>query len=154
VASVLALMVVLMAVTPGSQADAPAQDCCGPCEFRACVGPVESELAKYLMDSSSELFFGTVISEELAPCCDRRADVTFRVLRRWKGSDAAQIRIRTPACTQIYAFALQGQYLVSAIASAGEPPVLNRCYAPLEGEGAAYPIMSELDKVTSGARHP
>jgi len=76
--------------------------CCGPCICDGC-NVYDDELkdtkelldTKYLLDTSSQLFFGTVVSQELLACCDSRADVTFSVLRRWKGSDTQRILIRT-----------------------------------------------------------
>jgi len=153
VVSQLALVVMLLAV-PDKQVETPAQSCCGPCVCGICQQLAEPELAQYLMDNSSELFFGTVVAEELVACCDRRADITFKVIRRWKGAEQPQVRVRTESCTQIYPFVLGREYLVSASSRGGDPVEVLRCHPPIEGLGTAYPTISALDKIAQGSHQP
>jgi hypothetical protein len=118
------LFALTLAVASRGQAEAPAKNCCGPCICVGCVQLAGPELARHLLDTSSELFFGTVIAEELLTCCDSRAQITFNVIRRWKGADTPQVRIRTLSCTEIYPFVLGRQYLVSASSEGGDPALL------------------------------
>lgn len=138
----------VLLVSSYAQAESQARSCCGPCVCVLCNGGPEEDAGKYLLAHSSELFFGTVVAEELLPCCDdRRADVTFKVIRRWKGAEAPQVVVRTQSCTEIYPFILGHSYLISTSAGDGEakPPVLARCFQPLEA-AAAHATMAKLDK--------
>ncbi len=134
------------------QAEDPAPGCCGPCICVFCVQPPLPELAQRLMSSSSELFFGTVVAEQLVSCCDSRAEVTFRVLRRWQGADVPQVHIRTQSCTAIFPFLLGRQYLVAAGKGGEDIAVIDKCFVPIEGEGAAHSTMAALDKLSRDGR--
>jgi hypothetical protein len=125
----------LVIASASVRAESPATGCCGPCEMKTCVDLHPEEPGTARLEQSSELFFGSVVAAEVLTCCenDPRADVTFKVTRRWKGADTPRVTVRTRACTGIYPFALGRDYLVSA---EGTPPVLSGCYPPLEGTAA------------------
>src|SRR6185436_19257581 len=151
--SQLMLAAALLAAAP-SEAQ-PKEECCPcVCRNRACIRLPDREQAEYLLSSSSELFLGTVVAEELA-CCDSRGDITFQVERRWKGANAPQVRVRTPCCTEIYPFALGRQYLISATSQQGGGPAeMDLCVPPIEGLGTAYPMISALDEATRAKPQP
>jgi hypothetical protein len=136
---------VLLVASVSVRVEAQEQDCCGPCDFKACVGGVDENAKR-----SSELFFGTVVAEELLACCDSRADVTFKVIRRWKGAEIPRVVIRTEACAGLYPFALGRNYLVFA---SGTPPLLSRCFPPHEGT-AADQAMAKLDSLREATGGP
>jgi hypothetical protein len=129
---------------PGGQ-----RTCCGPCVEHACIPLPEPKIGESLSNSSSDVFLGTVIAQELAACCDERADVTFKVLRRWRGAETPTFRIRTPSCTDHSSLVLGRTYLVSAIPVKDEPPGPTPCFWPIE-EDAARPVMAQLDNLHAG----
>ena len=136
-----------------SNVGAQEPNCCGPCICSVCAKFDDERMAaKWLLDESSELFFGTVIAQELLSCCDSRAAITFRVLRRWKGAEPEVLLVRTPWCMS-FSINLGSHYLVSAISRPGEPPILNDCYLPVE-RAASHSIMSQLDKIRGGESPP
>jgi hypothetical protein len=136
--------VALLLVYVSVRVQAQSTSCCGLCEMTTCVDLHPEEPGRARLEQSSELFFGSVVAAEVLTCCenDPRADVTFKVTRRWKGADTPRVVVRTRACTEIYPFALGRNYLVSAT---GTPPVLSICFPPLEGT-AAEQVLGQLDK--------
>ena len=134
----------LLFASASVQAESRATGCCGPCDCKVCVGGLEENATR-----SSEVFFGTVVAAEVLNCCDvdPRADVTFKVIRRWKGAETPRVVIRTGACTGIYPFTLGRNYLVLA---EGTPPILSACFPPIEGEAGERAI-ANLDKPNPAA---
>jgi hypothetical protein len=116
------------------------RSCCGPCVEHVCAEVPEPQRGESLSSSSSDVFLGTVVAQELASCCDERAEVTFKVLRRWKGAETPTFRIRTPSCTA-NSLVLGRTYLVAATAMENEPPRPTPCRWPIE-ETAARPVMA------------
>src|SRR5262245_32188487 len=119
----------MQAVHPESQTPS----CCGECIDNICIQRSDSDTAKNLLSTSSELFFGTVVAQELVSCCNNRADVTFVVDHRWKGAETPRVVIRTWSCSELYPFVLGRKYLISATAPEydGGPAVLQHCLVPL-----------------------
>jgi hypothetical protein len=143
----------ILVILAGPQLSEPR--CCGPCICDGCnVYEDESMSAKQLVTTSSDLFSGTVVSQGLLECCDTRAEVTFAVLRRWKGADSPRIIIRTAPCKGIYPLLLGHTYLVSALRGPeNEPPLFNHCNPPVEAS-AAYSTMRTLDQIRDTTTHP
>ena len=138
------LTLTLLPVHPEAQAPS----CCGECIDNMCIQWSDSDAARYLLRTSSELFFGTVVAQELVTCCEHRADVTFMDDLRWKGAEKPRLVVRTWSCSELYPFVLGHKYLISAkpAESAGGPAVLQHCYVPLDG-AAAVRVNVELRKL-------
>ncbi len=136
-----------------------------PCGLEICIDGswcpslMQDSPSKDLLDSSDELFFGTVVRQELV-CYEQgdqhvshgRADITFDVIHRWKGSQVQRVTVRTPPCTQLYPLVLGRNYLVRALPLfKDEPPLL--CGMPLDG-AAARSLVVELEKMSGGHAKP
>ena len=144
--SVIALVVLsAMGISP---VRSNATDCCGPCIdslSNRSFSKVEDmpQLAEY----APILFVGMVVKAETLECCDRFADVTFRVKKVWKGSGLTTPTVRTGAgCARPFPFAIGQEYLVAATGAGGREGVLflDLAFTPL-GVSAAQQHIQALD---------
>jgi hypothetical protein len=74
-----------------------------------------------LAERAPLLFIGMVVRAETLACCERFADVTFRVKKAWKGVGLTSVTLRTGAgCGRPFPFAIGREYLVAAVDSADQ----------------------------------
>lgn len=119
-------------------------DCCGGCGDTFCNRLEDVEKIPQLVQASSHLFYGMAVRAETLSCCDRFADVTFRVANRWKGPAVPEVTVRTGGgCAKPFPFAVGRNYLVSAngAGSKERPATLNDCFfSPLDEDHASRHI--------------
>src|SRR5262245_12964544 len=139
-------LVVAVFLSPASLFAAP-ETCCGPCADP--IGPHYStpEDMPKLADRAQVLFVGTVVKAELVPCCDRFADLTFRIRKAWKGAGRTSVTVRMGAgCADLYPFVIGREYLVAASSTGAtnDPLLPDGSFFPLEASKAGE-LMKALD---------
>jgi len=98
-----------------------------------------------LAEQAPLLFVGMVVKAETVPCCDRFADVTFRVSKAWKGMGLTTLLVHTGgAAARPFPFAIGREYLV---ALSGAPDPKNRfelfcAFTPLEVSAATQHMLA------------
>jgi hypothetical protein len=92
-----------------------------------------------LAEQAPLLFIGMVVKAETLECCDRFADVTFRVRKAWKGINLTTATVRTGGgCARPFPFAIGQEYLVAATGSDGREGtlMLDLAFTPIEVSAA------------------
>ena len=132
--------------------------CCGPCDATLCGAPTIDPRGsmKPLLDKAPIVFLGMVVRAETLACCDRWADVTFRISKGYKAMVLPAVTLRTGGgCARPFPFAIGREYLVAATWSVG-PPMQYHLYcgfSPLEAESAPMQIR-DLDALLQVQTRP
>ena len=131
--------------------------CCGACDGAVCPDkPIDPRGSmSRLLDQAPSLFLGMVVRAETVACCDRVADVTFRITKAYKAMVLDRVTIRTGAgCARPFPFAIGHEYLVAA-AWLGQPPrfVAYCGFNPIEAKSAGAQIQ-ELDAIQRTVARP
>jgi hypothetical protein len=137
----LVLSVLLLASCQTIAAD----DCCGPCIDSFSMHYSKPEEMSRLADHTQFLFVGTIVKAELVPCCDRFADLTFRIRKVWKGPALTSATVRAGAgCARLYPFVIGREYLVAATDATGVGARLlpDISFSPLEASKATEQMVA------------
>jgi hypothetical protein len=125
--------------------------CCGPCDATVCGAPRIDPRGsmKQLLDQAPIVLLGMVVRAETLACCDRWADVTFRISKGYKAMVLQTVTLRTGGgCARPFPFVIGREYLIAA-AMEGKPPyfVAYCGFSPIDAESAREQIQ-ELDTLT------
>jgi len=125
--------------------------CCGPCDGILCGAPPIDPRGpmKRLLDQAPIVFLGMVVRAETVACCDRWADVTFRISKGYKAMVLQTVTLRTGGgCARPFPFAIGREYLVAATGADSRTPefLLYCAFTPIEAESARAQI-HELDSL-------